>query len=71
MEYIIMGALMSIGWYVAKLVYDIVAELLFTRLHAADWYQIAAGVKPRTVDEQPGEIKAVKNQIGFSYNQEN
>jgi hypothetical protein len=70
MEYIIMGALTAIGWYGAKLVYNIVAELLMTRLHAADWYQITAGVKSRTVDEQPGEIKAVKNQIGFSYNRE-
>ena len=65
MEYILMGLCLSIGWHIIKLVYGIIAELLFTRLHNAEWYQIAAGNKPMVMEEQPGDIKAVKNQIGF------
>lgn len=65
MEYIIMGLCLSIGWHVIKLIYEVAAELLFTRLHNATWYQIVAGKIPVTTKEQPGDIKAVKNQIGF------
>lgn len=65
MNYIFVGLCLSIGWHVVKLVYEVAAELLFTRLHNATWYQIAAGKKPRDMKEHPGDIKAVKNQIGF------
>lgn len=65
MEYIIMGLMLSIGWHIVKLAYEIIAELLFTRLHKTKWYQVIAGKRPVTTNSAPGEIKAVKNQIGF------
>lgn len=66
MEYIIIGALLAIGWKTVSLIYGVAEELLFSRLHNAKWYQIAAGKKPRKVEaEKPGDIKAVKNKIGF------
>ena len=65
MNYILMGILLSIGWHVVKLIYEVAAELLFERLHKAKWYAIAAGKKPKEI--KPGDVKAVKNQIGFHY----
>ena len=68
MNYIIMGLLMSIGWQVARVVFEVAAELLFERLHRAKWYKIAAGVEPKAIDnseDRPGEPKAVKERIGF------
>ena len=65
MEYIIAGLLLSVGWHVVKIVYEMVCDILFTRLHKAKWYLTAAGKTPKTMKEQPGDIKAVKNKIGF------
>lgn len=68
MNYIIMGLLMSIGWQVARVIFEVAAELLFERLHKAKWYRIAAGCKTETIDDckdGPGEPKAVKERIGF------
>lgn len=65
MNYIVMGLLLSIGWHVAKLIYGVATELLFNRLHKAKWYLIAAGEIPKTIEDQPGDAKPVKNHIGF------
>ena len=65
MNYILIGLGLAIGWHIVKLVYEVVAELLFTRLHNTTWYLVVAGKKPMNMEEQPGDIKAVKNQIGF------
>lgn len=65
MNYILIGILVSIGWHVVKLVYEAVEELIFARLHKADWYLIAAGKKPKEIKDKPGEAKTVRNQIGF------
>ena len=68
MNYILMGILLSVGWHIVKLIYEVAEELLFERLHKAKWYMAAAGRKPKEVKEptdRPGEIKAVKNKIGF------
>ena len=64
MKYIIFGILVSIGWHTVKLIYEMVYELLFNRLHKADWYRIVAGEKPK---DKRVDAKAVKNQIGFCY----
>lgn len=65
MKYIITGLLLSIGWHFVKLVYEVVSELLFSRLHEAKWYLIAAGKEPAVIEDKPGDIKEVKNRIGF------
>ena len=67
MNYIIIGLLLSIGWHLASVIYEVAVELLFCRLRNARWYQIAAGKRPKTIQEQPGDIQAVKSKIGFSY----
>lgn len=65
MTYIIIGLLLSIGWHLAKLVYEAVHELLFCRLHDAKWYRIVAGKEPEVVESD--NVNTVKNQIGFKY----
>ena len=70
MTCVIVGLLLAIGWYAGKLIYEVVSELLFERLHRSKWYLMAAGRRPVVTKEQPGDIKAVRNQIGFCYTQE-
>lgn len=65
MKYVIIGLLVSLGWHFAKVIYEIAEELLFVRLHRAKWYQFIAGKKPKEIESKPGDIKEVKNQIGF------
>lgn len=65
MNYILIGVLVAIGWHLVKLIYEVVVELLFSRLHRADWYLIAVGKKPKEIKERPGDAKTVKNKIGF------
>lgn len=68
MKYIIIGLLLSIGWHVVKLVYGILEELIFCRLHDARWYLIMVGKETKRVDTNDGvHINTVKNQIGFNY----
>ncbi len=67
MNYILMGLLFAIGWYLVRAIYDVATELLFSRLHNTKWYQIAAGKRPKKTKSYPGDAKAVKNQIGFVY----
>jgi hypothetical protein len=64
MEYLIIGLLLGIGWHVAKLLFSVIEELLFTRLHKAKWYQIVAGKRPRKA-EATMDVKTIKNKIGF------
>lgn len=56
MIYIIRGFLFGIGLYLAKLIFGIVEELLFSRLHKAKWYNIILG--------EQQDIENVKK-IGF------
>ena len=65
MKYILIGLLLSIGWHIATLIYDMAYELLFSRLHNTKWYLVAAGKKPKEVEDKPGDAKTVKNKIGF------
>lgn len=66
MEYIVIGILLSIGWHLAKLAYEVTTDLLFARLHDARWYRELAGKeKPKKNDSKPGDIHAVKRTIGF------
>lgn len=64
MNYIVIGFLIGIGWHVVQLIYDVVYELLFCRLHKARWYNIAAGKRPIDIDAADNK-KSVKNRIGF------
>lgn len=64
MNYIVIGFLIGIGWHVVKLIYSVVEELLFCRLHKTNWYAIAAGNRPIDIDAADNK-KSVKNRIGF------
>jgi hypothetical protein len=67
MNYIIVGFLVSIGWHIAKVIFEVAEELLFERLHDADWYLALAGKELKNINKLPGDAKKVKNQIGFYY----
>ena len=64
MNYIVMGLLMGLGWQMVRLIFGIIEELLFTRLHTTKWYPILAGKKPKSV-KNTMEVNEVKNKIGF------
>jgi len=66
MKYIIIGLLLSIGWQTVELIFEVVRELLFSRLHKTDWYLIAAGKKPKEI-KATSVAKTVNNRIGFHY----
>lgn len=40
MNYILIGLAVSFGWHIVKLIYKLVEEILFTRLHATQWYAV-------------------------------
>lgn len=46
MEYLVVGLLVSIGWHGGKLVYKLVEEIMFTRLHANDTYAVICKKMP-------------------------
>lgn len=61
MNYIIIGALLAIGWYMVELIYYIIDEIIMCRLHKARWYNILAGKEKRKKAKQDVLIK----KIGF------
>lgn len=40
LKYLVIGIVMSIGWHCVKIVYEVLAEILFQRLHKEDWYAV-------------------------------
>ena len=69
MEYLVIGLLVSIGWHVGKLVYKLVEEIMFTRLHANDTYAVICKKMPP--NPKPNVTKIKPNQtIGFKVNRE-
>ena len=68
MNYILIGALLAIGWHFVESVYEIAYELLFSRLHKAKWYQVAAGKLPKETGKS--KFKEVNNPIGFYHDKE-
>ena len=40
MKYILIGIAISAGWHLVKLIYKFLEEVIFTRLHAAEWYAV-------------------------------
>ena len=64
MSYIAMGLLFGLELYLAKLIFVIIEEILFTRLHSTKWYSFIAGKKPKNINNTM-DVKSVKNKIGF------
>lgn len=62
MEYVLPGLLLFIGWHAAKLIFEIISEVLFCRLHETNWYRILSGKKPKEKNEKS---KGDKSRIGF------
>ena len=61
MNYIIIGALLAIGWHLVKLVYCMIEDVLFSRLHKAKWFAKIAGVDIKSDSNKSHEM----NKIGF------
>lgn len=62
MNYIIIGLLLSIGWHSFKLIYEILSEIIFCRLHKADSYAVVCG---KTTKNSNKVTSTVKTKIGF------
>lgn len=63
MNYLVIGLLVSLGWYIGKLIVDgIITEILFTRLHQAEWYLTVVG---KSKDTSNRKSKSTKMKIGF------
>ena len=68
MKYIIIGALLAIGWNFVEIIYEIIREIVFNILHKTKWYLIACGRTPKNVNGMDSE--KVKNPIGFYQSKE-
>lgn len=64
MEYIIIGFWMSIGWVLGKSLIGLVTKVLLNWLESTKTYREMIN-REIEIDELPGDIKVVKNQIGF------
>ena len=64
MEYIMIGFWMSIGWVLGKSLIGLVTKVLLNWLESTKTYREMTN-REIEIDELPGDIKVVKNQIGF------
>lgn len=64
MEYIMIGFWMSIGWVLGKSLIELAANVLLNWLKSTKTYREMTN-REIEIDELPGDIKVVKNQIGF------
>jgi hypothetical protein len=62
MKYILIGLLVSIGWHLAKFMYEIMCDMIVTRLHKAKWYNVATGRIKNSSNKNKNNIN---NKIGF------
>lgn len=58
MKYILIGLLLGIGLYSARLLFNVIEDILFCRLNKNDLYNVMLGNRPKLTKE-------VKNKIGF------
>lgn len=49
MKYILIGMAISVGWHLVKLIYKFIEEVIFTRLHAEEWYAVLCKKQPTKV----------------------
>lgn len=61
MKYILLGLLVSVGWHLGVLIYEILAEIIFNELHKTKWYCVLNGKK--YIPKQ--NTDSVKMKIGF------
>ena len=40
MQYLLIGLMSSVGWHIGKLVYKLIEEIIFNRLHSTEWYAV-------------------------------
>lgn len=64
MEYIMIGFWMSIGWVLGNSLIGLAAKALLNWLKSTKTYREMTN-REIEIDELPGDIKVVKNQIGF------
>lgn len=62
MKYIIAGILLSFGWHIVKIIYEIIEEILFCRLHNNRCYKIITGKEKRVNTKGKDGLKM---KIGF------
>lgn len=55
--WLLIGLLVSIGWHIGKLLFELAKEVIFTRLHAADWYAVLCKKKPKPIKPHKNIIR--------------
>ena len=65
MKYVIMGLLVGLGWHVAKLLYNMAHELLFSELHRIDWLGITSDKTPKNIKDSKNKHSVENKKIGF------
>ena len=66
MEILAIGFGLSIAWYLGKLIFDIIGEIIFTRLHKNKYYNIITGKRPRELKSKSQKVKSITGgKMGF------
>lgn len=61
-EYILIGLAISIGWHFGRVIFGVLEEIIFERLHRSKWYKIVVG---RMSINNKESNKNCKMKIGF------
>jgi hypothetical protein len=61
MDYIIIGVLLAIGWFIIRFVYDVVSEIIFCNLHHSELYAAICGKRQKKNVKK----KEPEKRIGF------
>ena len=61
-EYILIGLAISIGWHFGKVIFGVLEEIIFERLHKSKWYKIVVG---RMSINEKESSKKLRMKIGF------
>ena len=60
MEYVLIGMAVSVGWHIVKLLYHLIEEVVFNRLHATEWYAILC--KKQSIPMVPVKLNTKKSE---------
>ena len=62
MNYLLIALLASIGWHIGKVVFEVLGEVIFMRLHKTKWYAVVTGKETLSSSRNS---KSTKMRIGF------
>ena len=66
MEILVIGFGLSIAWYLGKLIFDIIGEIVFMRLHKNKYYNIITGKRSRELKSKSQKVESITGgKMGF------